>query len=168
MKRAGIVAAVLAIGMGVLAGPAFATVRIRHIDPSQFPTVGVLVSTDDGLQLRASNVRATENGLTVRVTSVRSLGSTSGPVDAVLAIDTSNSRRGTNLETALSAAQVFLEQAPDWIHVGALSFADVTTEVSPITSDRTAVSAKVARMSGETDSGTALFDAVVALSLIHI
>jgi tight adherence protein B len=162
VKRAGIVAAVVAIGVGVLAGPAVATVRIRHIDTSRFPTVGVLVSTDDGLRLRASNVRATENGLDVQVTSVRSLGSASGPVDAVLAIDTSNSMRGSKLETALSAAQVFLEQVPDWVHVGVLSFADVTTVVSPITSDRATVSAKVARMSGETNSGTALFDAVVA------
>jgi tight adherence protein B len=146
------------------AAPALADIHIGKIDTSGFPNVAISVASDDGATASVSQVRVVENGVPVETRSVSPAGSGFGAVDAVLAIDVSNSMRGDDLATALAAAKEFVRQVPGWIDIGVVAFADTATVVTPVTRDRAAVSSNVDAIGATTTAGTSLFDAVVAAS----
>jgi len=144
----------------VAAAPASASnaeVRIRRLDPTSFPTVSVTVSVSGGISPRA--LRLSENGTPVNTVAPRLLGTTGGAVQVVLAIDTSDSVRGAPLAAAVSAAEAFLQQVPDGIDVGILSFSNHPRILVPIGSSRTQASGILASLS-KTQFGTSLYDAV--------
>jgi tight adherence protein B len=85
-------------------------------------------------------------------------------VDAVLAIDVSNSMRGPKLETALAAARTFVQGVPSTIPVGVVSFAQEPAVRSPVSEDRAAVELSVDSLTATTSQGTALFDTIVQAS----
>ena len=68
-------------------------ISIRDVDVSEFPTVRLIVSTQEAVELSDREVEVVENGLAVDVGEVHLLGE-GDRVDAVLAIDVSNSMRG--------------------------------------------------------------------------
>jgi tight adherence protein B len=149
-----------------LAPQAAATVEIRDVDVSSFPRVTMTVSSEALSQLSERQIMVRENGILVSVERVTTLGGSTRNVDAVLAIDVSNSMRGSDVRTALEAAKEFLGRVPSWLPVGVVAFSGSARVVSPITTDRAAVMAAVDGMTTETSSGTALYDAIGSASAL--
>lgn len=160
VRRLGPVAFASAVLVLVLAPGAGATVRIRGVSVSAFPQVGVTVSTDSASELSRDDVQVRENGILVAVSRVTSLNPSTQHVDAVLAIDVSNSMAGDDLRTALAAAKEFVARVPDSLPVGIVAFASAARVVSPITSDRVSVAAAVDGIATTTTQGTALYEAI--------
>ena len=155
---------VLAFAMATPAAVAAGDVSIRNVDVSDFPTVRLVVSTRESVSLDLGDVRIVENDTPVDVVDVYPLGAESNGVDAVLAIDVSNSMRGPQLDTALAAAQAFLAGVPSSMPLGILTFSDQTTVLSGVSDDRASVGDAVASIGSSTSQGTALFDAVATAS----
>jgi tight adherence protein B len=148
-------------------GPAAAAagdVSIRNVEISDFPTVRLVVSTQESVSLDLGDVRIIENDTPVDVIDVHPLGAASGGVDAVLAIDASNSMRGEPLDTALAAARAFLAGVPDSMPLGIITFSDQPVVLSPVSDDRASVEQAVASLTATTSQGTALFNSVVTAS----
>jgi len=150
--------------LGVAAMPAHDAVAapgisIRDVDVSEFPTVRLIVSTREAIEVSDREVEVVENGLGVDVGEVHLLGE-GDRVDAVLAIDVSNSMRGRPLSTALAAARTFVAGVPASMPLGVVTFSDVPTVLSPVAEDRASVEGAVTSIGDSTSAGTALFDAV--------
>jgi tight adherence protein B len=139
-------------------------VSIREADVTEFPTVRLVVSTRESIALDTSDVSVVENGVAVEVVDVYPLGVDSGAVDAILAIDGSNSMRGEPLRTALAAARTFLDGVPASMPLGVLTFSDEPVVLSPVSDDRPSVESAVASLTATTSQGTALFNTVVRAS----
>jgi tight adherence protein B len=137
---------------------------VRGVDNRDFPVVRLTVSTAENASLDRGDVIVKENGLRVQVVSVDPLNGSGRNVDAVLAIDVSNSMRGPKLETALAAARTFVQGVPSTIPVGVVSFAQEPVVRSPVSDDRAAVGLAVDSLSATTSQGTALFDTIVQAS----
>jgi tight adherence protein B len=134
---------------------------IREVDTQDFPTVRLTVAARNEPSLALEDVRVSENGVAVTVDAVHPIGAQGRRVDAVLAIDVSNSMSGASLTTALAAARRFVEQVPEWMPVGIVVFSEQPVVVQPVTSDRAAVAEAVDAIAATTSQGTSLFDAVV-------
>lgn len=159
-----LIAAVAVLGLALLPGTARAAtgdVSVRGVETRDFPQIGLTVSTDQTTSVDASHVRILENGVPVKVVSVDPLGGTGQKVDAVLAIDVSNSMQGQELQTALAAARAFVVGVPESLPVGILSFAEQPVVRSPVTDDRASVELAVDSLDATTTQGTALYQAVV-------
>lgn len=135
-------------------------VSIREVDVSRFPIVRLVVSTPEPLSSGNRDVQVVENGASVQVVDVSSLGGPSGRVDAALAIDVSNSMRGSRLGTALAAARTFVASVPESMPVGVLTFSQRPLMLSSVSIDRASVESAVASIGSSTTAGTALYDAV--------
>jgi tight adherence protein B len=138
-------------------GHADATVRIRNVDTSAFPTVAVTISAPAGTPVE--DIEVDENGAPTTILTVRPLIESGHAVDVVLAIDTSDSVRGEPLVAAVSAAKTFVEGLPEAVAVGVVTFSDRPSTVVGITRDRSAVLAALDSL-GATRRGTAVYDAV--------
>ena len=136
------------------------SVSIRDVDVSRFPIVRLVVSTPEPVSLGNRDVRVVENGASVQVGDVSPLGGPRARVDAALAIDVSNSMRGSPLRMALAAARTFVAVVPESMPVGVLTFSRRPVVLSPVSSDRASVEGAVASIGSSTSAGTALFDAV--------
>lgn len=156
--------ALLAVVMVSPAAFASGKVSIREVDVAEFPYVRLIVSTREAVSLDRRDVEVVENGLSVGVADVYPLGAESDGVDAVLAIDVSNSMRGRQLSTALAAAQTFLAGVPSSMPLGIVMFSDQPIVLSSVSDDRASVEAAVASIGGSTSQGTALFDTVATAS----
>ncbi len=140
-------------------------VQIRGVDVNGFPVLAVTVSVPD--PTAGGDFRVTEDGRPLEVLSVRPLLETGKEIDVVLAIDTSNSVHGAPLAAAAVAAKAFVQTLPSNIPVGIITFSDQVRVLSPITSDHRALVAALGSLT-VTQSGTELYDAVVAASgLFH-
>jgi tight adherence protein B len=137
---------------------------IRGVENRDFPIVRLTLSTGENASLGLADVAVTENGIPVRVVSVEPLDGSGRKVDAVLAIDVSNSMQGPKLETALAAARTFVQGVPSTIPVGLVSFASEPVIRSAVSDDRAAVELAVDSLSATTSQGTALFDTIVQAS----
>jgi tight adherence protein B len=159
-----LIAALAVLGLALLPGTARAAasdVSVRGVETREFPLIGLTVSTDQTTSVDAANVRVLENGVPVHVVSVDPLGGTGQKVDAVLAIDVSNSMQGEELQTALAAARAFVLGVPQSMPVGILSFAEEPVVRSPVTDDRASAELAVDSLDTTTTQGTALYQAVV-------
>lgn len=156
-----VVVALAMAGPSLLSGPARADdgVSIRWVDVDEFPLVRLTVSTQGSAS--PSHLAVEENGVPVHVVSVEALGGSDGRVDAVLAIDVSNSMRGAQLDTALAAARTFVNGVPASLPVGLLSFAREPLVESPVTTDRSSLQSAVAALGATTSQGTALYETVL-------
>ena len=157
-------ACITLLGMAAMAIPprdavAASGISIRDVDISEFPTVRLIVSTREAVELSEGDVEVVENGLGVDVGEVHLLGE-GDRVDAVLAIDVSNSMRGRPLSTALAAARTFVAGVPASMPLGVVTFSDEPTVLSPLAEDRASVERAVTSIGDSTSAGTALFDAV--------
>jgi tight adherence protein B len=157
-------ACITLLGMAAMAIPprdavAASGISIRDVDISEFPTVRLIVSTREAVELSEGDVEVVENGLGVDVGEVHLLGE-GDRVDAVLAIDVSNSMRGGPLSTALAAARTFVAGVPASMPLGVVTFSDEPTILSPLAEDRASVQRAVTSIGTSTSAGTALFDAV--------
>jgi tight adherence protein B len=135
-------------------------VAIRDVDVSRFPTVRLVLSTAEPIRLTTRDVHLVENGSPVPTGEVSVLGGPTGRVDAALAIDVSNSMRGTPLQTALAAARTFVSGVPESMPVGVVTFSNRSRVLSPVSADRASVNEAVASIGSSTSAGTALYEAV--------
>jgi tight adherence protein B len=149
-----------ALAMASPAAVAAGEVTIREVDVSEFPTVRLVLSTRESVSLDRLDVKVVENEISVGVADVYPLGAESDGVDAVLAIDVSNSMRGRQLSTALAAAQAFLAGVPTSMPLGIVTFSDQPIVLSSVSDDRVSVETAVDSIGGSTSQGTALFDTV--------
>ena len=133
-------------------------ISIRDVDVSEFPTVRLIVSTQEAVDLSDREVEVVENGLAVDVGEVHLLGE-GDRVDAVLAIDVSNSMRGRPLNTALPP-RTFVNGVPASMPLGVVTFSDEAEVLSSLAEDRASVERAVTSIGDSTSAGTALFDAV--------
>lgn len=103
-------------------------VRIREVSVDRFPRVDVIVSAGD--ELETTDVSIEEAGRAIPNAAVKPLNKSGQIVDVVLVIDTSGSMQGEPMTAALSAASSFVEEVPDNVRVGVVSFADEARRVS--------------------------------------
>jgi tight adherence protein B len=141
-------------------------VSIREVDVSEFPTVRLVVSRQGAVSEDLGGIEVVENGAPVDVADVHLLGAESRGVDAVLAIDVSNSMRGRPLSTALAAARTFLAGVPKSMPLGVVTFSDRPVILSDVSNDRASVEWSVRSIGGSTSQGTALFDAVATAATL--
>lgn len=78
---------------------------------------------------------------------------------AVLALDVSNSMRGDKFEAAKNAASAFLDEVPDDIEVGLVTFASEVTVAQEATTDHDAVRAEIDDL--ELSASTSLYDGLL-------
>lgn len=134
-------ALLLAVGAG---GPAYAAgeTNIDHVEVAEDGTVKVLLAVDgidDSTQLDLDGVTVAVDGAPVEATAAFY---EDGDMDrtTILALDTSLSMaRGTRFEAARDAALAYLDNAPDDVRIGLLTYDGATRVVSGPTSDRDAL-----------------------------
>jgi tight adherence protein B len=136
------------------------TVRIRSVDQKAFPQVKVTVAVGSEASVSAADIRISEDGRRVIPRSVESLEQVGRKIDIVLAIDVSDSVKGTPLATALAAARDFVGRLPAGVRVGLETFSRTPTVLRNLTDDHAGVLAALGPM--DTHLGTALYDAVAA------
>ena len=164
MRRVALCAILGAALTVAAAAPAAALIRIRDVGVGDYPLVSIAIATKDQTPVSLGGVHVNENGVPVDVEEVTPLSDRAGKVDVVLAIDVSNSMRGLELDTALAAAQAFVQQTPESIDVGVLAFAETSDVVAPVTGERVTTASAVSSLDSTTSQGTSLFDAVVTAS----
>ena len=124
-------------------------------------TVSVSGSGVESTQLPADAFTATLARQPAKVTRVLSPDAAQTAVSVLLVIDTSGSMSaGGNIGLAKTAASQFVDQLQPGGRVGVLRFSDKTQLVSPLTEDKDAAKASIARLQAAGD--TALYDAIVA------
>jgi len=130
---------------------------IDHAQPAK-GSVRLLVSVPGTDPVDYDHVAVSINGSSVEAQSVAA--STSNVErTSILAIDTSNSMKGTRITEAKKAALTYLASVPDNVKVGVVSFDDtVTTQVAP-TLDRAAATKAIGDLT--LTLHTALYDGVL-------
>jgi tight adherence protein B len=169
-RRVGLALVLTCLTISVVPRPAGASgdVAVRGADVSDFPTVRLTVSTEEPLSSDVRDVQIIENDVPVQTTSLDTFGAEAGHIDAVLAIDASNSMRGEPLNTALAAARTFLAGVPASMPLGVVTFSDDPVVLSPLTADRASVERAVGSLTATTSQGTALFNTVSEASDMFI
>jgi len=153
------VAALLALGVGLAATPAWADgVTVRRVDTTGFPRIRLDVLVD-GPAPRTTDFHLRENGAAVpdSAVEVRPLQQTASPVGTVLVIDTSGSMRSRGaLDQAEAAAHQFIASraANEWTALVSVSSQAVVR--SDFTQDGAALGAAVDAL--RADGETALWD----------
>jgi tight adherence protein B len=143
-------AAVVATACGTASGAEQA--QIRHIDLSHFPRVAVTALAPTGVAPSLF-----ENGQRAAYLVRRELGSAQA---IVLAIDNSQSMRGTPLRGAKAAAAGFMAQQRRAGSAGVVSFAHEALPLTPAAASRQDAGQALTALRADLQSGTALYDAV--------
>lgn len=154
-----LLAAVLA-GMIMLPTAAFAAEGvISYVEPSD-EGVRVLVSVPKGADVDLAGVEVTIDGTATSATAEPAGTDTRIRRTSVLAIDTSNSMRGARFTSAKAAALNYLDNVPEDVFVGIVSFAaDVADDLAP-TLDRNQARAVIKGLT--LSKQTRLYDAVLS------
>ncbi len=121
---------------------------LSDLAPGARPDLDSLSATFDGNPLEAS-IESIDDA-----SAQESISRT-----AVLALDVSNSMRGNKFEAAKSAASVFLDEVPDDIAVGLVTFASEVTVAQEPTTDHAAVRAEIDDL--ELSASTRLYDGLL-------
>ncbi len=151
-------ATILALAPASLAadGPA----SIAHVETSD-QGLQILVSVPRDVQVDLGAVRVTVDGVSAPSVAVAAADATAGlRRTAVLAIDTSNSMRGSRFAAAKAASVTFLDSVPADVYVGIVTFAGkVATPLEP-TLNRDEARAVVSTL--QLSRHTRLYDGVLA------
>ena len=127
---------------------------VVSVDVSGYPQVAITLDAPAGVDPGAT-ATVEENGV-VLPAAVQASGQ--GPIEVVLAVDTSGSMAGAPLDAAKAAATTFVQQLPPGARASVVGFGNVPYVVSPMTADRASL---VAAIEGVEASGeTALYDAI--------
>jgi tight adherence protein B len=152
MRRGLLVAA--AVCALVLPASAAAKVRVKAIDATAFPTIGLTVVTSSTANAMPT---LTENGEAVRGYSAQKLKAKS----VVLAIDTSESMTGRPFTRAIAAARAFVAAKPRDDRIALVSFASTALELTSFSTATIDADSGLRALSVSRTQGTALYDAVV-------
>jgi tight adherence protein B len=155
-----VVVAAIASPAGAVGAQTSDGVELGRVDLDDFPEVQFDVSVAAGLTegpVSADDIALTENGQAMPVTVLPV--STEG-LEVVLLLDTSGSMNENNaIGSAKSAAASFLAELPPEVPVGVVAFADTPSLVSPLTTDRNALSGSIDRL--RATGRTSLYDGIV-------
>lgn len=152
---AGLVAALL------LAAPAGAGqgVVIEQVDIDEYPDVSLIVS----LPGNASPQELTADDFAVLIEGARLpldiYALVRGPMEIVIALDTSGSMAGDPLVKAIEGARGFIDGLPDTVKFGLVSFGDSPALIAPVGTSREEIDAHLGGL--EATGETALYDAMV-------
>jgi tight adherence protein B len=154
---AGVLAGALVVGAAEVAVAADGS--IAHVEPTP-KGLRILVSVPPDADIDLDGVAVTVNDADADAEAVPAEGSTLVQRTAVLAIDTSNSMRGSRFRAAQDAALAYLDTVPDDVRVGVVSFAaEVTPSLQP-TVDRDAARSVIEDLTLSRE--TRLYDGVLA------
>ena len=154
VKRSGVLLSLVALLMLPSLASAASTVKIRHADFELFPQVRVTV-----LLPEAAKPRLFENRHAAAYASIRPLGA----ADALmLAVDNSSSMRGAPLREAKRAAHEFLARERRASSTGLVAFGHEALALTRPNESSEAVSRTLMGLATDPQTGTALYDAVVA------
>ncbi len=156
----GIVLGMLSLAM-FLSAPAQAAdtgAVIDHAQPSK-GAVRLLVSVPGTAKVDYSKVQVKIAGAEVDAEAAAASTSTAVQRTSVLAIDTSNSMKGTRIAEAKKAALAYLATVPDNVKVGVVTFDSTVKELVPPTLDRAAATRAINTLT--LTLKTALYDGVL-------
>jgi tight adherence protein B len=140
-----------------LAAPASAGVRISGVDTSGYPEVRLTVVAPLGSA--APSVR--EDGKRVWGAQTANLGEAKS---VVLAVDRSQSMRGASLRAAASAARAFVDAKRPGDRVQVIAFGSSALGLTKFSNSTADADAALGGLRADSQSGTALWDAVVRAS----
>jgi tight adherence protein B len=134
-------AALAAVGLALAPSAALAADgSIAHVE-TEPGSVQILVSVPADADVDLDGVTVTVDGEKARATAEIAGSDTTVRRTAVMAIDTSNSMKGSRFEAAKVAAQEFISSVPADVYVGIVTFAGEVTTVLDPTTDRAAAQA---------------------------
>jgi tight adherence protein B len=148
-----LVAAVVAVL--VVPAAAGASLSLRSIDTSGYPTVRVTVVAP--VASAAAPPTLTENGNKVVGLNATNLGSTKS---VVVAIDRSRSMAGTKLADALDAARAFLHTKSPSDRVSVVAFGSKAVQLTTFSESTADADDALRLLKVDTANGTALYDAL--------
>ena len=129
-------AALAAVGLALAPTAALAADgSIAHVETTP-GSVQLLVSVPVDAEVDLDGVTVTVDGKNAAATAETAGADTSVRRTAVLAIDTSNSMKGSRFDAAKVAAQEFISSVPSDVYVGIVTFAGEVTTVLDPTIDR--------------------------------
>lgn len=134
---------------------------IGHVQPSG-DDVKILVSVPTGVDVDLDGIGVSIDGKPAEAEASLAGEDTTNQVrrTAILAIDTSDSMKGDRFDAAKVAAETFLENVPEDVYVGVVTFdAEVRTALSP-SLDRDAATEVIEGLS--LARGTRLYDGVIS------
>jgi len=139
-------------------------VRITQVDNSNFPQVTVYVSVTNAagepVAVDPSTIQIMEDGQVMQAGSVSGQGEI-GTLTTLLVMDTSGSmEKGDKITAAKNAAKAYIEQMRSGDQAGLIGFNTEVTEITPLTSDKAALTAGVDSI--QPTGNTAMFDALLA------
>jgi len=140
-----------------LAAPAAAaaSIQVKGIDTSGYPTVRLSVVTPGSLSAPPS---LRENGKQVAGFEAENLGRSKS---VVLAVDRSQSMAGRSLADATAAARAFVDAKPEVDRVAVVTFGSKPILLTTFTSATGDAESALRDVAVDSRSGTALYDAVV-------
>ena len=156
MSKAPLLRLLLAVGLAALLVPTAATasVRLRGIDPSGYPTVRATlvapVASDQAPTL-------TENGKPVVDLNAQNLASAKS---LVVALDRSQSMAGKKLDDATAAARAFVAAKAGSDRIAVVVFGSHAVQLTRFSSSTIDADDALRTMAVDSKSGTALYDAL--------
>lgn len=155
---------VVAVLLAMSAPAGAAELSIRRVDVSDFPNVSVIASVSSGEPIGSSSLAIEENGSPLEPVKVGSLTGSGQRLQVVLVIDTSGSMQGGAMRAAVSAASAFIEEMPQQVEVGVVSFSDRPKVLARPSGDHARAEQAVRGLvaTGE----TAMYDAVSVASTL--
>jgi tight adherence protein B len=155
MRKSGaVLAGVLVTGLALVSA-AGASVEIRGLDTSGYPSVKLLVVSSKPVAIKPA---LAENGRVVSGLDAQNLGQAKS---VVLALDRSQSMAGSSLSDAVAAAREFVKIKAASDRLGLIAFGETATEQSALSSSTGDLVTGLEAMQVDSSGGTALYDAVV-------
>jgi tight adherence protein B len=159
-RRLGIAALLFAAAVAVCS-PAVAAEEL-HVTPAKapFPQRSMVLSVPAGTRLTLARLTVLENGQYVRNLRILPAGAAGqGRFGIVLAIDASNSMRGTPIRAALAAARAFALRLNPGQPLAIIAFNASPKVLLPFTTNAAAIDAALAKQP-KLAEGTHIYDAV--------
>lgn len=148
-------AASVAFVVSVVGAASAATVRVAGVDAGGYPELRVTVVAPPG----SARPRLRENGVPVSGLSAVNLGRAKS---VVLAVDRSDSMRGTALADAVAAARAFVAAKPASDRVELMTFGHQALALTRFSSSSADADVALQSLAPDPVAGTALWDAVVS------
>jgi tight adherence protein B len=149
-------AAGLALIALVLPTVAAASVQLRGVDASAYPTIRASVVSSAGARVAPT---ITEDGLPVAGLEEQNLGQ----AKAIAAlIDRSQSMRGAPLNDAVAAARSFVGAKQPADELAVIAFGSKAQTLSPFSTERLDADSALAHLTTDPARGTALYDAIAS------
>ena len=138
---------------------------VKEVDNAGFPNISIYLNFKEGSRLgltdlNKENFEIIENDTPLADFAVEKVGETTEPVGTVLVLDTSGSMKGSPIEDAINASNVFIDEMRDIDRISIVGFSDDVIVHSNFTSDRQALKDSVGSL--EAAGETALFDGIIA------